>query len=106
WLAHHLPHNVDRVLNLDGDVVERKRALLAHMDDDRDKNRRRDAFASLHAINAELARQHAPALERARLQVERARVGLANEATLAKRDWCFALYPEAALRALADQMRH
>ena len=102
WFAHHLPHNLDRQA---GAVDPRKRELLEHMDDDRDRWRRRAAFKQLHAINARLAREHPKRLEQADRQLAQARLGVANRDIAAKRDWCFALYPESELRSLIASMQ-
>lgn len=100
WQKHHLPHNLDRALNLTGHLVERKRELLAHMDDDRDKARRRDAFRELKQINRELAEQHPDQLQAADRALARARAGVGNTNIAGRRDWCFALYPEEDLHDL------
>jgi hypothetical protein len=99
WYRHHAPHNVDRLL---GEPDARKAALLAHMDADRDRDRRRAAFQAIHRINAELVRQHPAVLEQADARLRNARVGLANAALAARRDWCFALYRDDTLAALRD----
>ncbi len=103
WRRHHLPHNIDRLLPpAEGDrgLVERKRWLLAHMDDDRDRLRRRAAFRELQRVNRALAEGRPAAIREADEAVERARVGMANAAVARKRDWCFALYPPARLAEL------
>lgn len=107
WYRHHLPHNIDRELNLDASDprVARKHELLAHMDDDRDKARRAAAFAELHRINDQLAAEHADALERAEARVYATSVGVRNRRLATRRDWCFALYPHDRLDALADRVR-
>ena len=107
WQAHHRPHNLDRYLppEVAGSLAHEKRRLLEHMDDDRDKRRRRAAFRRIHAINAELAARHPGALLAAETDLRRARVGLHNAAVAAKRDWCFALYPDAELAALRQTVR-
>ena len=106
WQAHHRPHNLDRYLPAEvaGPSAHEKRRLLEHMDDDRDKRRRRATFRRIHAINAELAARHPGALLDAEADLRRARVGLHNAAVAAKRDWCFALYPDAKLAALRGAM--
>lgn len=104
WYAHHLPGNVDRVLHLNGPRVARKRELLAHMDDDRDKRRRAAAFAELHAINADLSREHADLLAASRAAVTHARQAVANRAIATRRDWSFALYPPQTLHALKAKL--
>lgn len=107
WYRHHLPHNVDRVLPpgaVNGPLVAEKRALLAHMDDDRDADRRWAAFRRLHAINDELVAQHPEALADADERLRRARIGIANAAVARKRDWCFALYPPEDLMRLRENI--
>jgi hypothetical protein len=101
WRLHHLPHNLDRELKLDSDTARRKRQRLAHMDDDRDPARRRESFDEIHAINAQLAAEHAGALHEARQQLQRARAGVANRRLAARRDWFFGLYPHDRLAPLA-----
>ena len=100
WRCHHLPHNLDRALGLDGDIVRQKHDLIAHMDDDRDRSRRREAFQTIHRINGELAQRHAEALRAADRDLRLARVGVHNARTARRRDWCFALYPPDRLHAL------
>lgn len=100
WRRHHLPHNLDRELGLDGDMVEQKHDLLAHMDDDRDRARRREAFKKIHRINDELAERHADALDAAGRDLDLAQVGVRNARIARRRDWCFALYPPDSLHAL------
>jgi hypothetical protein len=100
WRRHHLPHNLDRVLGLTGAPVHEKRELLAYMDDDRDRARRRRAFNRLHEINRDLAGSHRDALAAADRELDLARVGLSNALTAKRRDWCFALYPPDALKGL------
>ena len=109
WWAHHLPHNIDRVAaDLAGepqDWARRKGTLLAHMEDDRDRVRRAGSFAQLHELNRALAQARPQLLAQAQQQLDRARVGLANRALAARRDWCFALYPPAQLAELAAAIR-
>lgn len=100
WYRHHLPHNIDRALNVDGPAAAEKRTLLAHMDDDRDKPRRSAGFKRLHRLNGRLVTEHPRALRDADDRLERARVGIRNAAIAHKRDWCFALYPPEKLHAL------
>ncbi len=100
WRMHHLPHNLDRVLDLDGEKVRRKRELLAHMDDDRGRARRRTAFGELKKINRALAEQNPRALASAERELHLARAGVGNARVAARRDWCFALYPPDSLLAL------
>ncbi|MEM1027142.1 MAG: hypothetical protein AAGJ38_03580 [Planctomycetota bacterium] len=108
WHQHHLPHNLDRdpgVAPSHPELVAEKARLLATMDDDRDRKRRRVAFDRIHAINAALADAHHVLIDRAdnaRRQVE---IGLANSAIRRKRDWCFALHPELALEGLRESVQ-
>jgi len=108
WFAHHLPHNIDRYTEaadeVEASLRREKHDLLNHMDDDRDKRRRAKAFQRLHAINAELGALHQKALAQAKRHAENARIGVANRGITRRRDWCFALYPEAQLSALAEQI--
>ncbi|MEM1027339.1 MAG: hypothetical protein AAGJ38_04585 [Planctomycetota bacterium] len=106
WRAHHLPHNLDRILGLDHAGVHEKRELLQHMDDDRDKARRRAAFQRLHQINCDLAAQHPEVLAEARRAVEDARLGVANAAIARKRDWSFLLYPPEKLETLRQRIAY
>ena len=108
WFRHHLPHNLDRVLDLDpGDPrVRAKRELLATMDQDRDKPRRRAAFTLLHRLNEELAQRHPDALADAERSVAAARAGLANARIAGRRDWSCLLYPPASLAELWDAVTH
>ncbi len=100
WRMHHLPHNLDRVLSLNGEAVQRKRELLEHMDDDRDKIRRRTAFRELHQVNRELGEQNPQAMASARRALDMAKAGVGNARIARRRDWCFALYPPDSLHAL------
>jgi hypothetical protein len=104
WYRHHLPHNLDRVLGLDGQAAQRKREILEHMNDDRDKARRRAAFGELHQINRDLAEQHPQAVVSAQQKLHLAQVGVINARTSARRDWCFALYPPASLHELGRRL--
>lgn len=104
WLAHHLPHNVDRVLGLDGPLIKEKRTLLNTMNMDRDRGRRFAAFQQLHRINKQLASEHPEAIEGAGRQLARARAGVANRRIAGKRDWCLALYADQELKQLAQEL--
>ena len=83
-------------------LVAEKAALLDRMDADRDRRRRRAAFDRLHTINAALSDAHHVLIDRAARERRDAEAGLANTALSARRDWCFALYPEAKLSTLRD----
>jgi hypothetical protein len=100
WFAHHLPFNLDRFVEADAALAAEKRKLIEHMDDDRDKRRRARAFRRIHEINRILADRHRERLEQAHEAVDRAKVGRANSELLARRDWCFALYPQEKLASL------
>jgi hypothetical protein len=102
WWRHHLPHNLDRALQLDGAMVSRKRRLLAEMDADGDKRRRREAFREIHAINGQWVEKHRAAIAEAEDEVARARLAAGNREVGRKRDWCFALYPAETLRKLGQ----
>lgn len=106
WKAHHLPHNLDRELGLDGTASREKRELLAHMDNDRDKKRRRAAFDRIHQINRELVEQHPERVADTRQAVEDARLGVANAAIAGKRDWSFLLYPPEKLETLRERITY
>ena len=107
WRRHHVKDNVDRAL-LPGasvdvqELIRNKRELLAHMDDDRDKARRRAAFDEVHRINAALRDAHSEVIDDADIELERARVGVANRAIAQRRDWFYGLYPQEKLDALRD----
>jgi len=104
WYRHHAPYNVDRLLGLNGPAVTQKRRLLRQMGQTRDRWRRWLAFRELRRFNGELERAHPEVLADAEERLRTARVGLANGRVAAKRDWCFALYPPATLRALHDAL--
>jgi hypothetical protein len=104
WWMHHLPHNIDRALSLDGDNVKRKHDLLQHMDDDHNSRRRADSFRELHAINAHLAQENAQVVKHAAQRLEDARAGVTNRTIALRRDWCFALYPPQQLESLVQTM--
>lgn len=106
WFAHHLPHNIDRYSETndrdEAALRNEKHQLLDRMNDDRDKRRRAKAFKRIHAINAELGERHREVLNRARQRVTATSVGFANGEIAARRDWSFALYSEAQLKALSQ----
>jgi hypothetical protein len=105
WYAHHLPHNVDRHLRIDGVdalLADEKRALLAHMDDNRDQRRREASFARLHAVNDQLASHHIDAISRARQQVDASTRGVLNRQIVQRRDWPLQWYGGEALLRLRD----
>jgi len=100
WFAHHLPHNLDRYHEVDPDLKRRKREALAHMDDDRDPDRRAELFDRIHRINDALVARHQPCVQRSEHRVREAEVGLTNRAIAQRRDWCFTLYPDDAIETL------
>jgi len=100
WHRHHLKHNLDRALSLEDDLANEKQALLAHMDDDRDRLRRRKAFKRVHEINRALVDQYPEALVEAAVGLEQARVGRENAEIAGRRDWSITLYPQARLHTL------
>lgn len=102
WRRHHLPHNIDRELNLESDIVREKRALLQHMDDDRDRKRRADAFRGIKAINEQLATEHADVIQAADDEVKRCRQGVKNRSIAQRRDWPIAAYDHAQLAGLVE----
>ena len=95
WRAHHLPHNIDRELNLSEPRTLEKCRLIEGKGLDRDQRRR--AFERIHAINLQLAAEHADVVKAARDELTRARAGVANHAVATRRDWFFGLYPDAQL---------
>jgi hypothetical protein len=100
-----VPHNIDRCLGLSSGPAQRKAALLATMDDDRDKRRRRAAFDEPHRINAALVAAHPQLLVDAQRQLHDAGVGLVNRRIAQRRDWCFALYRPAQIDELRNALR-
>lgn len=110
WRASHLPHNIDRSLadtpmtDDQRQLALRKRSILAHMDDDRDRRRRAGAFAELLQINSEFVHRHQGLIDQAERSADEARLGVANAAVAARRDWCFGVYPGARMRELVDQL--
>jgi len=97
WFRHHVKDNVDRYTQVDPAPAARKRELLAHMDDDRDRKRRRAAFDEIHRINDALCRQHPEVIEEADAALARAETGVQNRRIASRRDWFFGLYPQAKL---------
>jgi len=97
WFRHHIKDNVDRYTEVDPGLANRKHELLAHMDDDRDRRRRRAAFDEIHRINDALCRQHPDVIAEADARLARARVGVTNRRVAQRRDWFFGLYPQAKL---------
>ncbi|QDU32782.1 hypothetical protein KS4_08160 [Poriferisphaera corsica] len=108
WWAHHVVHNVERVDGAvndgDGVLVEEKRELLGHMDDDRDRRRRRAAFKRIHTINDELVKRHGEVIEAAETRLAAAKAGVKNRAIAGRRDWCFGLYDRCELKRLREMI--
>ncbi|HEX7009004.1 MAG TPA: hypothetical protein VF184_03425 [Phycisphaeraceae bacterium] len=104
WYRHHLPANIDRVLNLNDPLARQKRRLLEQMQQVRDPFHRWLIFREIHRINAELAQMHPEALAQADHQLQQARIGLENAAVAARRDWSFILYPPQTLQTLKDAL--
>ncbi len=100
WYRHHLPHNLDRELQLSGSQPDEKQQLLSEMDRDRDAKRRRTAFLRLQEINGHFQREHNEAIEAAQTALDRTRLGLTNAQIVKRRDWCFAIHPPESLNAL------
>lgn len=108
WLAHHLPHNMDRHAPLDAAdaaMADEKRRILQHMDDDRDGARRAAAFDRLHAINATLAGHHRDLLRTSEQAVARAAQGVANREVAMRRDWPLHWYTARQLEQLCEGLR-
>jgi hypothetical protein len=107
WYRHHLPHNIDRVADgLDPALLADKAEIVDGRGGDHPAPARRAARRRLRRINRAFADQHPGLLAAADDAVRRARRGLANAETAARRDWCFALYPPAKLaelRALLEE---
>jgi len=97
WFRHHIKDNVDRYTEVDPALAARKHELLAHMDDERDRRRRRAAFDEIHRINDALCRQHPDVIAEADARLARVRVGVTNRRVAQRRDWYFGLYPQAKL---------
>ena len=107
WNAHHLPHNVDRVLHLDerDPLVQDKRRAMSEIAAAKPRSRDRRAwFRKLHEANASLTAAHDQALRDAQASVTRANQALANGQIARRRDWCFALYPDSKLRELSAML--
>jgi hypothetical protein len=105
WQCHHLPHNLDRALGLDGPLVREKYRLIEQVARDDAPWRRWLGFCAIHRINAALAVQHPEVVAAAKQRRAEAEQGLANSAVAARRDWCFALYDAATLERLNDRIR-
>ncbi len=71
----------------------------------RRSHERRTAFIAMHQRLEEMRLSRAKAIEHARSEIARL-ARLAGDAAIAeRRDWAFALYPEAALRELVERIR-
>jgi hypothetical protein len=111
WLAHSLPHNIDRHMVLsesEQTLVEEKKVLLAEMDADRSRKikRRQAAFDRLIEINETLVNGHADELAAAKDAVARATLGVANQQMANRRDWPFAIYSEKGLEAMREKFQN
>ena len=107
WWLHHLPHNIDRLATIPtplNPTVAEKRAVLSHMDDDRDSHRRARAFKRVHQINRNLVEANPAVITEARRRLEQAQIGVANQQIAGKRDWCFGLYDPAVLSAIIQAL--
>ena len=100
WWAHHLPHNLDRVLHLQDEMAQEKQRLLGQLSTLSDRTKKAQAFARLHQLNGEWTQSFAPLVEQSREQVERHHAGLANLALAQKRDWPVAWYPQESLQTM------
>jgi hypothetical protein len=105
WHAHHAPHNVDRLLDLDGPMVREKQRLIAQMQRSRDRRTRWLSFCAIHRINAALVEQHPTVVGEPEQQLHEARQGLLNRAVAEKRDWCFAFYSKQQLQQIVEQLK-
>ncbi|QQE10800.1 hypothetical protein JD969_15005 [Planctomycetota bacterium] len=108
WWAHHVVHNVDRVDGVvndgDGMLVEEKISLLGHMNDDRDRRRRRAAFRRIHEINDSLVDRHHDLVEAAEKRLADAKAGVKNRELAKRRDWSFVLYSKGDLMKLREMV--
>ncbi len=105
WWAHHLPHNVDRALQLHNGIANQKRVLLQQLATSTDRSEKARAFAQLHQLNTQLADDFAPLIQTSLTQVQQAQIGVANRGLARKRDWPVCWYPTATLQALANRLR-
>lgn len=105
WRVHHLPHNMDRELELKGPRIDEKRHILLHMDDDRDRQRRATLFRRLHEINRTLALEHRDILEDAQEEVRRCQRGLANRQAAMRRDWPWLAYEVQQIAGLYEALK-
>jgi hypothetical protein len=106
WQAHHAPHNIDRLLKLDGPLAHEKRRLIEQVANSHDRWVRWLSFCAIHRLNDELARRYPEVVQQTDQRLAEAKQGLANRAVAEKRDWCFALYDKATLQQIRDQLRH
>jgi len=106
WYRHHLPHNINRYVNINPTLkplVQRKMQLIQHMNDDRDRNRRQQAYHDIQETNRMLAAAYDDEIGRADQNLETARIGLANSRIARKRNWCFAFYDAKQLQELSRE---
>lgn len=106
WYRHHVPFNVDRLLQLDGPLPAQKRRLIEQARNDESRRRRWLAFREIHRINDRLAAIHPEVVREAEQRLAAATQGWANRRVATKRDWCFGLYPPATLESLRNAIEH
>ncbi len=104
WWAHHVPHNVDRALQLQNGLAVEKRALLQQLASSTDRIEKARVFAQLHAVNAQLADDFGGLIQASQMQVQQAQTGVMNRVLAHKRDWPLCWYPPAKLAALAMRL--
>ena len=103
WFEHHLPHNLDRhlpAIMLDRQAVDRKHEILQMMETTQEPRARAAWFRELHRINEQLAGEHRDVLLLANDQLNRVKLGIANQAVALKRDWSFMFYSRDSLERL------
>ena len=102
WYRHHLPHNIDRLLPLDGQAAQQKQNLLSQMNLNRDPIRRAQVYAKIRQINEELAASYPDALAESQSRVQHAAIGFANSRIAQRREWCFTLYRPDQIHRLRE----
>ena len=108
WFRHHLPHNIDRFVDLSPTgraKAAAKARLLEQLDEEVSHRRRQAAFQSVHRINADLASLHAETVAESHAAVDRAVAGMHNAETARRRDWAFPLYPRQKLERLGATLK-
>lgn len=104
WWAHHLPHNVTRHVAPDSQASREKADLLQRMDSSANRKERRAFFETLQTLNEGQVAEHHDVVQQANADAKIARIAHANHAVASRRDACFALLPEATLRALRKSL--